>query len=301
MRTRLLLAEDLWVSRYLRAVHLGRIGIAIAALVVACMTYGEIPTRIPWTIVFAIIGLVWVSAIALLARPLGRLLDRRPRLIWIDTAVLVGLMLIDRPVDSMVAMPYGAFGLLVPFVAPLALTAAVCSVVVLGYMPRIVAHAVDWQYADLVPPTNTLEWATIYVGPVFAGSISIALCVLMRGVRGFQRERIRVEQEAQTARDAAYDAQARRAIVEGIHSSISLTVRLVPLVVAKIPEDERDAQTVELREELIETAGALREEFQTYAKTLIAPAPAPDEDLEPAAASDKSETPSSTIADVTGR
>lgn len=267
--SRFLLSEEVWVGRYLRAVHLGRIGIAIAALVVACMTYGEIPTEIPWTIVFAVIGLLWVTGVALAARKLARMVDRRPWLIWVDTCVLIGLMLIDRPVDSMVAMPYGAFALLVPFVTPLALTGAVGAVVVLGYLPRIVAHAVDWQYADRVPPTNTLEWATMYVGPVFAGSISIALCVLMRGVRGAQRERIRAESEAQAARVAASDAQSRRAIADGIHSSISSTARLVTYVLAQIPTTGHDATTQALRASVTEAAMALREDLQDYSKGLI--------------------------------
>lgn len=271
MTGRFLLAQELWVGRYLRAVHLGRIGIAIAALVVACMTYGEVPTTVPWTIVFACIGVAWVTGIALAARPLARLLDRRPRLIWVDTGVLVGLMLIDRPVDSMVAMPYGAFGLLVPFVTPLALGAAVGAVVVLGYLPRVVAHALDWQYADLVPPTNTLEWATIYVGPVFAGSISVALCVLMRGVRAAHAERLRVQKEAEAARAAASDAQARRAIVEGIHSSISATVRLVPIVVRQNPDLALNEETAQLRASLIEASSTLRGDFQAYSRALITP------------------------------
>lgn len=259
-----------WVVRYLLAAHASRVVVASFALYVAARTTNEIPVAGTLSVALAAAGVAWTLALALAWRPLDRLLARWPRLVWLDAAVLTGLMLVDKPWDAMIAVPYGAFLLLVVYGSPLGILALTAAMALVQYAPKLVLSAVDWRYAELCPPVNSADWLTAYVGPVFAGTICWALCVLVSGVRRASAE----WDEAQAALTEAYirraDARARRALADRLHETISQAVRAIPLRLDGHPGAELEPEALRLREEIAAFSLRLRPRVQSAARRLRA-------------------------------
>ncbi len=257
-----------WVWRYLMAAHGARAAVAGFALYVAARTTEEIPVAGWFSVALAAIGLVWVLTLAAFARPLDRLVRRRRGLIWADAAVLMTLSLLNKPWDAMVAVPFGAFLLLVIYGTPRGILALTVLMSLLQYVPKLVLEAVDWRYAELCPPTSSAEWMTAYVGPVFAGTICWALCVLVAGVRRASGEWELAQLSLTEAEIRRADLRARRAVADRLHETISQVVRAIPL---RLDSDSPPAvgdEAQQLRSRITELALQLRPSVQRAARTL---------------------------------
>lgn len=257
-----------WVWRYLMAAHGARSAVAGFALYVAARTTEEIPVAGWFSVALAAVGLVWVLTLAAFARPLDRLVRRRRGLIWADAAVLLTLSLLNKPWDAMVAVPFGAFLLLVIYGTPRGILALMALMSLLQYLPKLVLEAIDWRYADLCPPTSSAEWMTAYVGPVFAGTICWALCVLVAGVRRASDEWEHAQLSLTEAELRRADLRARRAVADRLHETISQAVRAIPLRLDSDPPPVVGEEAQQLRSRIAELAIELRPKVQRAARVL---------------------------------
>lgn len=257
-----------WVWRYLLAAHAARFVVVVFALYVAARTTGEIPVAGWLSVLCAVLAVVWVGVLGLAARRVDHLLKSRPRLIWVDPAVLIGLSLIDKPWDAMVAVPFGAFLLFVVYGTPRKMVALMIAMAGIIYLPKAILVLVDWRYAALCPPTNTAEGLSAYVGPVFAGTICWALCVLVAGVSDATREWDDAQQAVNQAERRRSDARARRAIADRLHETISQVARAIPLMLDSRAPDELDDEGLRIRSEISGLALRLRPQVQVAARAL---------------------------------
>lgn len=260
--------ERAWIRRYLSAAHIARVAVAGFALFVAAETTDEIPVAGSLSIALAGAGLAWTLVTALAARPLGRRLGRRPRLILVDSAVLTALALADKPWDAMVAVPYLSFLLLVVYARPVVLAVITVVVAVLQYVPRLLLEAIDWRYAELCPPVTTADRLTAYVGPLFAGTICWALCILVTGVRRATADWQRAQASAAEAELRRANARARLALADRLHGTISQTLRAIPLRLDGPPPADASCEALGARSQIIERALALRPAVQQIARRL---------------------------------
>jgi len=264
--------ERAWLWRYLRAAHAARVVVAGFAVFVAVRTTDEIPVAGRFHIALAAAALAWTLALAIACRPLDRMLRRCPRLIWLDSVVLVGLALADKPWDAMVAVPYGAFLLLVVYGSPVGLAVLTVALALLQYVPKIALSAVGWRYAGLCPPVTTADWMTAYVGPLVAGTICVALCVLVNGVQKASADWDRAERVGTEAQVRGADARARRAVAERLHETISQAVRAIPLRLDGPAPAGLGDDAVRLRAGIAGLAREVRPQVQRVARELRAEA-----------------------------
>jgi hypothetical protein len=261
-------SDRAWVWRYLIAAHAARVFVALFALYVAARTTEEIPVAGWLSVTCAAAGVAWTLGLALSARPLDRLLTTRPRLVFVDSGVLVGLSLIDKPWDAMVAVPFGAYLLLVVYGKPRWILGLIIAMASLQYLPKIILEALDWRYAELVPPTSSAEWLTAYVGPVFAGTICWALCVLVAGVTTATRRWDEAQRSLTEAHVRRENARARRALADRLHETISQVARAIPLMLDSAEPDGMSDEARRLRAEITRLSLRLRPQIQVAARAL---------------------------------
>lgn len=257
-----------WVWRYLLAAHAARFVVAAFALYVAARTTEEIPVAGWLSVVCASLGVAWVAGLGIFARRVDHLLRTRPRLLWVDPAVLIGLSLVNKPWDAMVAVPFGAFLLFVVYGTPRKIVGLIIAMATLLYLPKALLVALDWRYADLCPPTNTAEGLSAYVGPVFAGTICWALCVLVAGVSETTREWDEAQRALDQAERRRADARARRAIADRLHETISQVARAIPLMLDSSAPSELGDEARRLRSDISSLALRLRPQVQVAARAL---------------------------------
>lgn len=254
------------VRGYLRAAHAARLLVGAGALAVAINTRGEIPGGEALGIALAAVGLAWVAATALLAHPIARLLDAHPRLVLVDPAFLIALVLIDKPWDSLVALPYASFLLLVVYVSPGVLAALVVVAAVGSLAPKIVLSLAGWRHADLTPPFQTTDWVTQVAGPLIAGGITVALCTLVQGVRRASREWEAAEEALTAATVRREETRALLSLASRIHDTIAQVVRAIPLGLDGRPSDGLTPRAAEIRAEAITLSLQMRPELQRLAR-----------------------------------
>ena len=259
---------DRGVSHYVRAIHLSRIAIAAVTVMVALVTVDEIPVGHPFAIGAPIVGLVWMIVVAACWDEIRRQLVIRPWIIWMDPLVLLGLMVVNKPWDSLIVLPYCSFVLLVPFVRPRAMAVLVVVTAIATYLPKILLTLVGWRYAHLVPPVTTTDWPTVYVGPAFCGTVSWALCSLHAGVQSELTARESAERSLMDARAQASRLVARQRLANRLHETLSQVVRAIPLFLdGEAPKGITSAATV-VRRQIIELALDTRPAVQSVAREL---------------------------------
>lgn len=260
--------ERAWIWRYLLAAHAARTVVTGFAFYVAILTTDEIPVAGQLSVGLAAVGFAWTLGLLIARLPIDRLLERHPRLIWLDATVLVGLMLIDKPWDAMGAVPFGAFLLLVVYARPQQILLLMGAMAMLQYLPRLVLEAADWRYADLTPPVSPADWLTAYVGPLFAGTVCWALCVLVAGVRRASADWLAAEAALTEAHVRQADARARRALADRLHETISQAVRAIPLRLDGPGGGDLGPEAVALRQEIGRLALSIRPQVQRVAERL---------------------------------
>lgn len=255
---------------YVAVIHLARVAIAAVSLAIAIDTRDVTPFPATVGIWLASAAVGWTLLLAVSWRRIEQRIARWPRLIWLDGVVMVTLSLADKPWDSLVAMPYCSFVLLVPFVRPRHLALFVVVTAGLVYVPKLVALAIDWQHTEVVPPASTIGWLTLYVGPLFCGTVAWALCLLFSGIRSGIRER-------ENARLELFEAEARHAVVSarialanGLHETLSQVVRAIPLRLDGPPPVGLVSEALRTRDQIIETALRTRPALQQLSAELRA-------------------------------
>ena len=261
------------VRGYITAVHAARVVIAILSLAIAVDTMDEIPTATFLGVLLPVASIAWTVTVAARWRRIEQLLARRPGAIWVDSVVLVGLTLVDKPWDSLVALPYAAFFLVVPYARPLHLALLVLVSATVSYAPKILLSAVDWRYTNLVPPVTTTEWFTLYVGPVFCGTVALALCLLFHGIRVEATARSRVQEELTRTQIRYAQAHAQTALANRLHETLSQVVRAIPLRLDGNPPEHLPAEAAATRAALINTALDARPAVQQLARDLRSEVP----------------------------
>ena len=256
------------LGRFIGAAHLGRVALAGISLAVAVTTRDAIPGWTPVGVALACIGFIWVVGLYVQRDAVGRFLARRPGLVWVDFCVLGCLMVLDKPWDSLVAVPYGGFLLLVAYARPVQVAIATLVIAALSYLPKLVLSGVGWRYANRCPPVSAVDWLTAYVGPLFVGTIILTLCILVRGVAD-TRARWEGAQSAVTAAELRRaEADARRALANRLHETLSQAIRAIPLRLDGSPPDGVSERAIKIRSEIVAAALAARPVIQSAALRL---------------------------------
>lgn len=253
---------------YVAAVLAGRVLIAAVSLAVALDTRADIPIDAPVAPLVATAALCWCLITAAAWPALSQALEQRPNLVWVDTVVIVALMLAAKPWDSLVALPYGAFALLVPYVRPLSLAVAVGVTALASYAPKLLLVAVGWRHAHLAVPVNRLDWLTLCVGPIITGAVAFALCLLINRIRDELLAWEGAEAAATAAEAARARSAARRALAARLHETLSQAVRAIPLRFDDGPPEGVSARFLHLRDEALRVAARLRPSVQALARDL---------------------------------
>lgn len=256
------------LAKFLVAVHAARILVGIVSVSIAIVTRDEIPTGQGFAVGCAVAGLVWTVGVAIAWPAIERSFTRHPALLWVDGVVLIGLMLVNKPWDSNVALPYGAFVLLVPYARPLHLAVLVVATSVVQYLPKLVLTSIDWRFAERVPPTTTTEWFTIYVGPLFCGTVAWALCLLFHGIRSEAVAWEAAQSALAQAEARSSHARTRRALANRLHETLSQVVRAIPLGLDGPPPAGLNEQALAARRTTIEVALDARPGVQQVAREL---------------------------------
>lgn len=259
---------DRGVRQYLRAIHVSRIAIAAVAVLVAVVTIDEIPVGHVAGIAAPVAGLAWMVAVAVRWQWVRRQIDRRPWVVWLDAVVLVGLMVVNKPWDSLIVLPYCSFVLLVPFVRPRAMAVLVVATAVVTYLPKILLTLAGWRYAHLVPPVTTTDWLTVYVGPAFCGTVSWALCSLHAGVQSELTARENAERSLMDARAQASRLVARQRLANRLHETLSQVVRAIPLFLDGEAPTGVAPPAALVRHQIVELALETRPAVQAVAREL---------------------------------
>lgn len=262
------LARTAWLGHYLLAIHAGRICLAVACLSVAVLERDEIPLRAPVGVMLAAAALVWSVGVAALWKPVAHVLESRPGLIWLDSAVLIGLSLAEKPWGSLAPLPYGAFALLVPYVRPVQMAAVAIATAMLGYLPRLVLGAGDWRFADRTPPVSGTDWLTLYAGPLCCGAITLALCVLLRGVRNETEAWEREERTLTTVAAHRSELRARATLANRLHETFSQVLRAIPLRLDGEPPAGLVPEAITARSRIVALALSARPAVQQLTREL---------------------------------
>ena len=256
------------IRYYIRAIHTSRIIISAVSVLVAATTLEEIPGYTTFAVAVPVLGFLWMVLVAAAWPKLRVILDHHPALVWCDPAVLVGLMLINKPWDSLVVLPYCSFVFLVPWVRPSLLAVAVLATTVLGYLPKLLVTAADWRFADLVPPVSNVEWFTLYVGPLFCGTVAWALCLLYHGVATEVSAWDGANAALVQTRAAAVRIRTRQDLANRLHETLSQVVRAIPLRLDCDPPAGIDAEASAVRGRIVDLSLEVRPAVQAVARDL---------------------------------
>ena len=256
------------VRAFIRAAHLGRVALGGIGMIVALDADGR-PTGNRWIDTGLTIGaMLWVCSLALLSSRLDTILRRRPRLIWIDTVVVLGLIAVDKPWDSLAALPYAALAFLVPYVRPAGLLAATAVAVVTGYVPKLVALVAAPADAGHIAPTTTADLLTAYIGPMIGGVFAWGACTLLHQVRQATARYEDAQQALTVAEERRAEIDARHALADQLHDTISQSIRAIPLRLDGPPPTGLSPLLLRTRSEIIATANSARPASRVLAKRL---------------------------------
>lgn len=261
------------VRRYVAAVHIARITFGVNALTVATTNRSRLPGLEPVGVWLGAVALSWSLFWALaFFRKVGRADNYRPGFLWLDFGLLVGLMVLDKPWDSLTALPYGAVALLVPYARPRQILIGGAIAALLTYLPKVVALSLDWRYAALCAPVSLSDWMTDYVGPIFAATIGSVIALLLVRVRAATGRLDATQQSAAQAELDAAEASARRLLASRLHDTFSQAIRAIPLRLDGQGPDGLSPQATAIRKQVVATALAGRPAAQRLARELRGPA-----------------------------
>lgn len=217
----------------------------------------------------SVVALVWIVITALAAAPIARWVKGRPSVAWVDPIVLCVLMGVAKIYgDALLAMPYAAYVLLVAYMRPRRIIFATLFTIVLAYLPKLILIGIGSDLAPQTTPLDAGDWLTSYVGPIFAGITTWALCTLMVELQNTTMSYEALQDAVDRAEASRAGVSARQQLAARLHDTVSQVVRAIPLRLSDPGPNGESDQAAHIRREAVAVARSIRPELQSFALEL---------------------------------